>query len=77
MKPDQKFMWPEGQQCALSLTYDDALPVHYETIAPLLSSKKITGTFNICANSGFTENTASWKQVAARSYVCGGSGAAE
>lgn len=64
-------MWPEGQHCAVSLTYDDALPVHYETIAPLLAAKKLTATFNICAYSRFTENTAAWKQVASLGHELG------
>jgi hypothetical protein len=30
------FRWPDGQRCAVSLTYDDGLPVHYEYVGPAL-----------------------------------------
>ena len=71
MKPERKFIWPGGQQCAVSLTYDDAMPVHHETVAPLLTAKKLTATFYVCALSRFTENTAAWRQVAALGHELG------
>ncbi|MBT3376301.1 MAG: polysaccharide deacetylase family protein [Lentisphaerae bacterium] len=71
MKAKQTFVWPEGQQCAVSLTYDDALPVHHELVAPLLTVKKLTATFNISAHSGFTENTGAWKHVASLGHELG------
>ena len=30
------FRWPDGQECAVSLTYDDGLPVHHEHVGPAL-----------------------------------------
>jgi sialate O-acetylesterase len=71
MKSAPHFTWPAGQQCAVTLSYDDALPVHHETVAPLLTAKKLSATFNLCANSGFTENTAAWKHVAAQGHELG------
>jgi sialate O-acetylesterase len=71
MKSEHTFEWPQGQQCAVSLTYDDALPVHHETVAPLLTAKHLTATFNVCANRGFTDNTNAWKQVAAQGHELG------
>ena len=71
MKSAPKFSWPQGQQCAVSLSYDDALPVHTDAVAPLLSAKGLTATFNVCANRGFTERTAAWKQVAALGHELG------
>ncbi|MGZ0657035.1 polysaccharide deacetylase family protein [Coraliomargarita sp. W4R72] len=71
MTTDSPFTWPAGQQCAVSLTYDDALPVHAESVAPMLSENQLTGTFYVCAHSGFTENTAVWKQVAAQGHELG------
>ncbi|WFB36245.1 polysaccharide deacetylase family protein [Kiritimatiellota bacterium B12222] len=65
------FTWPDGQQCAVSLTYDDAIPVHYERVAPLLTEKGLTATFYICAHGGFTSNPAPWKQVAAQGHELG------
>lgn len=39
------FDWPEGKRGAVSLTYDDALPVHYERVAPLLEDHGLRATF--------------------------------
>ena len=39
------FRWPEGRRCAVSLTYDDALPVHYEHVGPRLEAHGLRGTF--------------------------------
>lgn len=58
------FRWPQGQQCAVSLTYDDALPVHRECVAPQLAARGLTATFYVCANNGFTDSPESWKRVA-------------
>jgi sialate O-acetylesterase len=71
MKSDPKIMWPGGQACAVSLTYDDALPVHYNTVAPLLSANGLTATFYVCAHRHFTENIAAWKQVASSGHELG------
>jgi sialate O-acetylesterase len=71
MNSQAKFTWPAGQKCAVSLTYDDALAVHRETVAPHLSAKQITATFYVCANSGFTENIDAWKEVAAQGHELG------
>jgi hypothetical protein len=71
MEEKQTFVWPEGQRCAVSLTYDDALPVHHEMVAPLLTAKRFTGTFNISAHRGFTENTGAWKHVASLGHELG------
>ena len=71
MGTSETFVWPAGQSCAVSLTYDDALPVHYEVVAPLLAAKELTSTFNVCANSRFTENTTAWKHVASLGHELG------
>ena len=47
MEASQTFTWPDGQRCAVSLTYDDALPVHHQVVAPLLTARKFTATFNM------------------------------
>ena len=28
--------WPDGRRCAVSLTYDDAVPVHHDEGAPVI-----------------------------------------
>ncbi|MBM4144145.1 MAG: hypothetical protein FJ225_11225 [Lentisphaerae bacterium] len=65
------FRWPRGQQCAVSLTYDDALTVHHESVAPFLASRGLSATFNVVAHNGFTENTEAWKRVAALGHELG------
>lgn len=65
------FRWPRGQQCAVSLTYDDALTVHHERVAPLLASRGLTATFNVFPHAGFTESADAWKRVAALGHELG------
>lgn len=65
------FRWPNGQRCAVSLTYDDALPVHRERVAPLLAARNLSATFNVFAHSGFTDDAASWKHVAGLGHELG------
>ena len=33
MSKRDKLVWPQGQSCAVSLTYDDGLPVHYDLVS--------------------------------------------
>lgn len=42
-----KPIWPDGCRCALSLTYDDGIPIHHEHVAPRLTEHGLTGTFYI------------------------------
>ena len=65
------FAWPQGQRCAVSLTYDDALPVHHEMVAPLLAEKGLSATLNVYAHSGFTEDTSNWRRVASLGHELG------
>jgi len=68
---EQKFVWPGGQVGAVSLTYDDALPVHFEAVGPLLAEKGMTATFNVCSYPSLTENTGRWREVAAMGHELG------
>jgi len=65
------FNWPQGQRCAVSLTYDDALPVHHQVVAPLLAAKGLTATFNVNAHGGFTDDPDAWRSVAALGHELG------
>lgn len=65
------FPWPRNCRCAVSLTYDDAVPVHHEHVAPLLTSKGLCGTFYLCGGPSVTENVAAWRQVAALGHELG------
>lgn len=62
--------WPEGKRGAVSLTYDDALPVHYEHVAPLLEAHGLRATFytNVLPLGA---NPEAWRQVASRGHELG------
>lgn len=64
------FNWPDGKKGAVSLTYDDALPVHYETVAPLLEENGLRATFytNILSLGRDPE---AWRRVAAQGHELG------
>jgi hypothetical protein len=73
--------FPVGQRAAVSLTYDDGLPVHHEHVAPLLEQHGVRGTFNIqiemCGRDPFGQVTnvmadpQAWRQVAAAGHELG------
>jgi peptidoglycan/xylan/chitin deacetylase (PgdA/CDA1 family) len=65
------FTWPEGKCCAVSLTYDDALPVQRELVAPLLAERGLAATFYLNASPGFTEHAEAWRAVAALGHELG------
>jgi sialate O-acetylesterase len=67
----QTFRWPDGQQGAVSLTYDDALPCHLEVVAPQLEAAGLRATFNVGANRSFRDNWPSWRDLAARGHELG------
>lgn len=62
-------VWPDGAACAVSLSYDDAVPVHHQIVAPLLEQHGLRGTFYLLARA--IENTEAWKGVAARGHELG------
>ena len=64
------FDWPEGKRGAVSLTYDDALPVHYERVAPLLEDHGLRATFYTNVLS-LGANPEAWRQVAACGHELG------
>lgn len=60
----QKQPWNK-KQCAVVLTYDDALNVHLDKAIPALDSLKLKGTFFLIASSpAFTKRMPEWKKVA-------------
>ena len=64
MNSQSAFTWPAGQRCAVSLTYDDALPVQREIVAPLLAERGLAATFYLDASPGFTDHAEAWRAVA-------------
>ena len=56
----------------ICLSYDDALPVHREVVAPLLSQHGLTGTFYVpAARDDLHEHLTSWRAVAAAGHELG------
>ncbi len=60
----QDFTWPNGAKAALCLTYDDGLPSHVNTVAPMLEKYNFNGTFfpTLSAPS-LREDLAKWKAL--------------
>ncbi len=58
------FRWPEGQKCAVSLTYDDGLPVHYEYVGPALREAGLLGTFNVLIRGDPLQHPEQWRLLA-------------
>jgi len=65
------FSWPNGERCAVSLTYDDGMPVHHREVAPLLAKGGLKATFYLCALPRVTESIENWKDVAALGHELG------
>jgi|WetSurMetagenome_2_1015567.scaffolds.fasta_scaffold242037_1 peptidoglycan-N-acetylglucosamine deacetylase len=68
----QNFRIWNNKQCAVALTYDDALAVHLDNVIPLLDSFKIKGTFYIIGSSEilFTRMD-EWKKAASNGHELG------
>lgn len=62
-------IWPTGKSCAVSLSYDDALPIHHLYVAPLLEKHGLRATFYIFVRD--IENFDAWKTVAAHGHELG------
>jgi peptidoglycan-N-acetylglucosamine deacetylase len=65
------FSWPAGKCCAVSLTYDDALPVHYQLASPLLEAHGFRGTFFLKIVGDPIQNPAEWRNLAERGHELG------
>lgn len=58
-----------GKQCAVVLTYDDALPVHLTNAIPALDSVNLKGTFYIANYNGLlNEKAADWRKAASNGH---------
>ncbi|MFO7446084.1 MAG: polysaccharide deacetylase family protein [Ignavibacteriaceae bacterium] len=61
-----------NKQCAVSLTYDDAMDVHLDNVVPILDSLGIKATFYITCNfTGFRNRTDEWKQLSVNGHELG------
>jgi len=63
-----QFSWPDGQKCAVSLTYDDALPIHYEYVGPSLAAAGLYATFFALINSDPLQHPEKWRELAAAGH---------
>lgn len=64
----EKAVW-NGKKCAVVLTYDDALEVHLDHVAPVLDSAGLKGTFYLSGYfPGFVNNLNRWKALAVNGH---------
>lgn len=66
-----QWQWPNGQQAAVSLSYDDALAVHREETAPQLEERGLRGTFYVPINADLLEHRDAWVRVAQAGHELG------
>lgn len=65
------FKWPNGRRAAISLSYDDALPVHREETAPQLEAHGLRATFYVPIDSDLLDHRDAWARVAAAGHELG------
>lgn len=64
--------WPNGAKAAICLTYDDGLPSHINTVAPMLEQYDFKGTFFPTLSSpSIRNNMAEWRALAAAGHELG------
>jgi peptidoglycan-N-acetylglucosamine deacetylase len=61
--------WPGEAVCAVSLSYDDSIPVHHLRVAPLLDQHGLHATFYLSVKT--IDDAAAWKTVAAHGHELG------
>jgi sialate O-acetylesterase len=61
-----------NKQCAVVLTYDDAIDVDLDNVVPALDSMKFRGTFYLIGSSpAVTKRLGEWRQAAGRGHELG------
>jgi peptidoglycan/xylan/chitin deacetylase (PgdA/CDA1 family) len=65
------FTWPNQNQGAVSLTYDDGLPVHYTEASPLLRQHSLLATFYPMIQSDLRLHPENWRQLAVSGHELG------
>ncbi len=68
---ENTFTWPHEIRGALSLTYDDGLPVHYSLVDPLLRQNGLRATFYAMIQSDLRVHSEKWREVAAGGHELG------
>jgi sialate O-acetylesterase len=70
-RSQDKPLW-NNKQCAVVLTYDDAIDVDLDNVLPALDSLKLKGTFYLIGSSPVVVNRmAEWRKAAARGHELG------
>ena len=68
----KEFKWPNGAKAAISLTYDDGLPSHINTVAPILKKYKFKATFYPTISSpSIYEDIEKWRNIAQEGHELG------
>ncbi|HEU5101531.1 MAG TPA: polysaccharide deacetylase family protein [Roseiflexaceae bacterium] len=65
------FTWPNSIQCAVSLTYDDGLPIHYTLVGPALQRLGLLATFYPMVQSDLIWHADSWRGLAQAGHELG------
>ncbi len=66
------FEWPNGAQSAMSLTYDDGLPSHINTVGPILEKYNFKATFYPTLSSpSLYDDMDKWKKLAIDGHELG------
>ena len=68
---EHTFAWPDQFQGAVSLTYDDGLPIHYTLVDPLLRHHGLRATFYPPIQSDLRLHPDRWRQLAATGHELG------
>ena len=66
-----RFGWPDEFQGAVSLTYDDGLPVHCDLVGPLLRQYGLHATFYPMIQSDLRLHPERWRELAAAGHELG------
>jgi peptidoglycan/xylan/chitin deacetylase (PgdA/CDA1 family) len=65
------FAWPEQIECAVSLTYDDGLPIHTALVGPTLQECGLRATFYPPTLSDLRHHPDHWRRLAAAGHELG------
>ncbi len=71
-KTKKQFNWPNGTLGAVTLSYDDAITSHFESVAPQLEKAHLRATFYITVDTpGFRDHLDAWRKVAQAGHELG------
>lgn len=68
---DHRFTWPDQIHGAVSLTYDDGLPIHWSLVGPLLRRYDMRATFYPTIQSDLRLHPDHWRELAAAGHELG------